>query len=277
MSSQERSIEIDDTVIAFTDQGSGPVIALLHGHAYDRSMWNAQVPALVEAGCELLCASRSGELSVDATDEQSIRALFEQVGEVGASKGPVERKVVRIVTPGTVTDEALLQERRDTLLMAVARNRAGRYGLAWADLAGGRFLVCECANEDMLEAEIARLDPAELLVPDEDGWPGFLAERTGARRRPPWQGPTSRRSPASLATRTSGPGRSGSRSPAAPFPVPRSRCSPSPGAGWRSGSASTANPASRSTCSSTATSRPSPSANRDGRRNLELKPVMSLV
>ena len=50
MSSQERSIEIDDTVIAFTDQGSGPVIVLLHGHAYDRSMWNAQVPALVEAG-----------------------------------------------------------------------------------------------------------------------------------------------------------------------------------------------------------------------------------
>ena len=113
-------------------------------------------------------------------------AICEQIGDPAASKGLVERKVVRIVTPGTVTDEALLQERRDTLLMAVARNRAGRYGLAWADLAGGRFLVCECANEDMLEAEIARLDPAELLVPDEDGWPGFLAERTGARRRPPW-------------------------------------------------------------------------------------------
>lgn len=113
-------------------------------------------------------------------------AICEQIGDPAASKGLVERKVVRIVTPGTVTDEALLQERRDTLLMAVARNRAGRYGLAWADLAGGRFLVCECANEDTLEAEIARLDPAELLVPDEDGWPGFLAERTGARRRPPW-------------------------------------------------------------------------------------------
>ena len=113
-------------------------------------------------------------------------AICEQIGDPAQAKGLVERKVVRIVTPGTVTDEALLQERRDTLLMAVARNRAGRYGLAWADLAGGRFLVCECANEDMLEAEIARLDPAELLVPDEDGWPGFLAERTGARRRPPW-------------------------------------------------------------------------------------------
>ncbi|MCD9097127.1 DNA mismatch repair protein MutS [Luteimonas fraxinea] len=113
-------------------------------------------------------------------------AICEQIGDPAASKGLVERKVVRIVTPGTVTDEALLQERRDTLLMAVARNRAGQYGIAWADLAGGRFLVCECATEDMLEAEIARLDPAELLVPDEDGWPGFLSERTGARRRPPW-------------------------------------------------------------------------------------------
>lgn len=113
-------------------------------------------------------------------------AICEQIGDPAASKGLVERKVVRIVTPGTVTDEALLQERRDTLLMAVARNRAGHYGIAWADLAGGRFLVCECASEDMLEAEIARLDPAELLVPDEDGWPGFLSERTGARRRPPW-------------------------------------------------------------------------------------------
>ncbi len=113
-------------------------------------------------------------------------AICEQIGDPAASKGLVERKVVRIVTPGTVTDEALLQERRDTLLLAVARHRNGQYGLAWADLAGGRFLVCECANEDTLEAEISRLDPAELLVPDEDGWPAFLSERTGARRRPPW-------------------------------------------------------------------------------------------
>lgn len=60
MSSQERSIEIDDTVIAFTDQGSGPVIVLLHGHAYDRSMWNAQVPALVEAGWRVIAPDLRG-------------------------------------------------------------------------------------------------------------------------------------------------------------------------------------------------------------------------
>src|SRR5690606_15781924 len=66
-------------------------------------------------------------------------AICEQVGDPATSKGLVERKVVRIVTPGTVTDEALLDERRDTLLLAVARGRNG-YGLAWADLSSGRFL-----------------------------------------------------------------------------------------------------------------------------------------
>jgi len=112
-------------------------------------------------------------------------AICEQIGDPALAKGIVERKVVRIVTPGTVTDEALLNERRDTLLLAVARGKTG-YGLAWADLAGGRFLVNEVANEDALEAEIARLEPAETLVADEDGWPSWIAERTGVRRRAPW-------------------------------------------------------------------------------------------
>ena len=112
-------------------------------------------------------------------------AICEQIGDPALAKGLVERKVVRIVTPGTVTDEALLQDRRDTLLMAVARGKSG-YGLAWADLAGGRFLVNEIANDDQLDAELARLDPAELLVPDEEGWPAALADRGGLRRRAPW-------------------------------------------------------------------------------------------
>ena len=112
-------------------------------------------------------------------------AICEQIGDPALAKGLVERKVVRIVTPGTVTDEALLNERRDTLLMAVARGRSG-YGLAWADLAGGRFLVNEVDSADALEAELARLEPAELLLPDEEGWPAFLQQRTGTRRRAPW-------------------------------------------------------------------------------------------
>jgi DNA mismatch repair protein MutS len=112
-------------------------------------------------------------------------AVCEQIGDPALAKGLVERKVVRIVTPGTVTDEALLQERRDTLLMAVVRGKVG-YGLAWADLAGGRFLANEVADEDALAAEIARLEPAEVLVPDEDGWPSAVTQRQGARRRAPW-------------------------------------------------------------------------------------------
>ena len=113
-------------------------------------------------------------------------AICEQIGDPAASKGLVERKVVRIVTPGTVTDEALLSERRDTLLLAIARGKGDAYGLAWADLAGGRFLVNEVAGDDALDAELARLDPAELLLPDEEGWPTFAATRTGVRRRAPW-------------------------------------------------------------------------------------------
>ncbi len=112
-------------------------------------------------------------------------AICEQIGDPALAKGLVERKVVRIVTPGTVTDEALLDERRDTLLMALSRTKQG-YGLAWADLAGGRFLVNEVETDDALEAELARLEPAELLVPDEENWPDFLRHRTGVRRRAPW-------------------------------------------------------------------------------------------
>ena len=110
-------------------------------------------------------------------------AICEQIGDPAQTKGLVERKVERVVTPGTVTDEALLNERRDTLLMAIARGRKG-YGLAWADLAGGRFVVNEVDGEDGLEAELSRLEPAEILLADEDGWPDFVRGRHGLRRSP---------------------------------------------------------------------------------------------
>jgi DNA mismatch repair protein MutS len=112
-------------------------------------------------------------------------AICEQIGDPALAKGLVERRVVRIVTPGTVTDEALLDERRDTLLMAIAHGKSG-YGLAWADLAGGRFLVNQVADSDALLAELARLEPAELLLPDDDGWPPAIAARGGVRKRAPW-------------------------------------------------------------------------------------------
>ena len=112
-------------------------------------------------------------------------AICEQIGDPALAKGLVERKVVRIVTPGTVTDEALLSERRDTLLLAVSRGKQG-FGLAWADLAGGRFLVNQVSSDDALDAELARLEPAEILLPDDDSWPQALLARTGVRRRAPW-------------------------------------------------------------------------------------------
>jgi DNA mismatch repair protein MutS len=92
-------------------------------------------------------------------------AICEQRGEPGRTKGPMEREVVRIVTPGTVTDEALLEDRRDNLLACVCV-ADGRFGLAWLDLSGGRFSVMELGGLAALEAEIERLQPAEILAPE---------------------------------------------------------------------------------------------------------------
>jgi DNA mismatch repair protein MutS len=115
-------------------------------------------------------------------------AICEQRGEPGKTKGPLEREVVRIVTPGTLTDEALLEERRDHLLASVC-GRAGRFGLAWLDLSAGQFSVMEVADSSALEAELERLRPAELLVPDGArpalGVPSFGQDRLW-RTRAPW-------------------------------------------------------------------------------------------
>ena len=89
-------------------------------------------------------------------------AMCEQIGESG--KGPMERKVMRVLTPGTVTDEALLEEKRAVILLAVYPYQQ-RYGLAWVDVAGGRFHVAQVHDEAQLQAEIARLRPSEFLVP----------------------------------------------------------------------------------------------------------------
>jgi len=88
-------------------------------------------------------------------------AICEQIGDPATSKGPVERKVVRIVTPGTVTDSALLEEKRDNLLLAL-HPRHNKVGLAWLNLASGQFFVCETTAEN-LPAELERLQPSEIL------------------------------------------------------------------------------------------------------------------
>jgi DNA mismatch repair protein MutS len=92
-------------------------------------------------------------------------AICEQTGEVGKQKGPVTREVVRIVTPGTVTDDALLDARRENLLAALAVDGA-RFGLAWLDLGSGRFSVLEGEGSESLASELERLRPAEILLPE---------------------------------------------------------------------------------------------------------------
>jgi DNA mismatch repair protein MutS len=115
-------------------------------------------------------------------------AICEQRGDPAKSKGPMEREVVRIVTPGTITDEALLEERSDNVLASVC-GRESRYGLAWLELSAGRFSVMELGSIAALEAEVERLHPREILFPD--GAQPALARGSGDagrswRARPPW-------------------------------------------------------------------------------------------
>ncbi len=110
-------------------------------------------------------------------------AICEQIGDPATSKGPVERKVVRIVTPGTVTDEALLEERRDNLICAVSR-KGIQSGIATLDLTSGRFTVSELEGEETLHAELERLRPAELLINEEQP---LQRDGSSMKKMPPWR------------------------------------------------------------------------------------------
>jgi DNA mismatch repair protein MutS len=112
-------------------------------------------------------------------------AICEQLGDPAKSKGPVQREVVRVITPGTVTDEALLDERRETLVTAVALD-GERFGLAWLDLAAGRFTVLQSEGRIALAAELERLKPAELLVSENSHAQNIGRNGTAIRTRPPW-------------------------------------------------------------------------------------------
>ncbi|MEA3638833.1 MAG: DNA mismatch repair protein MutS [Lamprobacter sp.] len=131
-------------------------------------------------------------------------AICEQKGDPAKTKGPVEREVVRIVTPGTLTDEALLEERQENLLCALvesgseaaATSRTGaglRTGLAVLELASGRFTLLELEGQEALAAELERLRPAELLISETSRLPEQLGEHlatgltAGITRRAPWQ------------------------------------------------------------------------------------------
>jgi DNA mismatch repair protein MutS len=115
-------------------------------------------------------------------------AIAEQVGEVGAGKGPVERKVVRVVTPGTITDTELLAEKQDAVLLSVCgAARPGKpIGLAWLALTQGEIGLAECSERE-LAGWLARLAPAEVIVDRERVPAAVFAAKLAITNRPGWQ------------------------------------------------------------------------------------------
>lgn len=112
-------------------------------------------------------------------------AICEQIGDPATSKGPVERQVVRVVTPGTLTDEALLAESRDNLVASVFSD-GNHTGIAWLDLSGGRFRMTEVTSPDALLCEIDRLRPAEIIVSEDQALPARFRDDVRVSHRPPW-------------------------------------------------------------------------------------------
>lgn len=116
-------------------------------------------------------------------------AICEQVGDVATSKGPVERKVVRVVTPGTLTDTELLSDKTESILLAVHQGARNTCGLAWLSVTQGEIHLAHCANDE-LEAWLARVAPSELLY-NIDVTPAFeqriKAQRCASTARPAWQ------------------------------------------------------------------------------------------
>jgi DNA mismatch repair protein MutS len=123
-------------------------------------------------------------------------AICEQTGDPATTKGPVERKVTRIVTPGTVTDEALLDGKRDNLLVAIHAihkkaqendNHVDHFGIATLDLASGRFAIQEITNIEVIYSELERLKPAELLISEDFPYAKKLSAFSALRKRPIWE------------------------------------------------------------------------------------------
>ena len=153
---------LDITLTARGKSGGSPIpMCGIPYHAADRYL-----AKLVEAGVSV--------------------AICEQIGDPATSKGPVERKVVRLITPGTLSDEALLKENRDNLLAALFREDAPGtehpYGIAYLDISSGRFSVLQVNNEQSLSSEVHRINPAEILAPETMTLPADLARHRGLRQ-----------------------------------------------------------------------------------------------
>ena len=113
-------------------------------------------------------------------------AICEQIGGPATSKGPVERQVVRIVTPGTLTDESLLDANKDNLISAISTD-GSRFGFAALDLTSGRFELTELVDRSSLVSELQRLSPAEIILSEDQQYPLAATSHAGARLRPPWE------------------------------------------------------------------------------------------
>src|SRR4051812_29349827 len=106
-------------------------------------------------------------------------AICELIGDPALAKGPVERQVTRIVTPGTLTDSSLLPDKADNILLSLSKDKSTA-GLAWLSLATGVLRVAEVAPQ-ALENELKRIGPAEVLVAEGAEPAGFFVTRL-----PPW-------------------------------------------------------------------------------------------
>ena len=121
-------------------------------------------------------------------------AICEQIGDPATSKGPVEREVVRVITPGTVSDEALLDERRDNCLLAISATEISKtkdsdlqYGIAYMNISSGRFVLSEITGIEALYTEIERIKPAELLISDNLVDVGTKLDNPAIQKRPVWE------------------------------------------------------------------------------------------
>ena len=113
-------------------------------------------------------------------------AICEQIGDPATSNGPVERQVVRILTPGTLTDEALLDADRDNLIAAIS-TEGGRFGIATLDVSSGNFELAEHSDSSNLESEVHRLSPAEIILSEDEKYPAIADSHVGVRHRAPWE------------------------------------------------------------------------------------------
>jgi DNA mismatch repair protein MutS len=113
-------------------------------------------------------------------------AVCEQVGDPKNSVGPVERQVVRILTPGTVSDAAFLEDDQDNLLVAVYAEKE-KYGIAFVDISRGSFHLIEVQGKEALQSELERLNPRELLVSEQTQNDFLRLNKISIRRRPGWE------------------------------------------------------------------------------------------